>query len=182
MINRRSVPALHRACLHQRNQPGRKEPGGIWRPCPLKTDMTGFRHRRGAANRTRSLPSLKGPALRGNGKVWDRVVLCCTYQAFTHRLVMAGGADHCKSRHLFKFNESASLRTVPDRPQSDLLFLSRLPTPGTIPAWAGEPRRRPAPHSLRRAHPRVGGGTTGIGEPIGYLQRAGRWSAAMSAL
>src|SRR4051812_50034648 len=40
MINRRSVPAPHRACLHQQNQPGRREPGGIWRPCPLKTDMT----------------------------------------------------------------------------------------------------------------------------------------------
>jgi len=42
MINRRSVPALHRACLHQRNRPVRKEPGGIWRPCPLKTEMTAF--------------------------------------------------------------------------------------------------------------------------------------------
>ncbi len=45
MINRRLVPALHRACLHQRDQPGRKEPGGIWRPCPLKTDMTAFYRR-----------------------------------------------------------------------------------------------------------------------------------------
>jgi hypothetical protein len=40
MINGRSVPALHRACLHQRNQSGGKEPGGILRPEPLKTDMT----------------------------------------------------------------------------------------------------------------------------------------------
>ena len=43
MINRRSVPALHRACLHQRNQPGRKKPDGILRPGPLKTDMTAAR-------------------------------------------------------------------------------------------------------------------------------------------
>ncbi len=40
MINRRSVPALHRACLHQRNQPGGKEPGEFLRPDSLKTDMT----------------------------------------------------------------------------------------------------------------------------------------------
>ena len=40
MINRRSVPALHRACLHQTTATGNKTPGGILRPEPLKTDMT----------------------------------------------------------------------------------------------------------------------------------------------
>jgi hypothetical protein len=40
MINRRSVPALHRACLHLKIQPGEKHLGGIPRPEPLKTDMT----------------------------------------------------------------------------------------------------------------------------------------------
>ena len=40
MINRRSVPALHRACQHLKRQPGEKNLGGIPRPEPLKTDMT----------------------------------------------------------------------------------------------------------------------------------------------
>src|ERR1700739_181149 len=41
MINRRSVPALHRACLHQRNQPeGKKSAGCEFTFKPLKTDMT----------------------------------------------------------------------------------------------------------------------------------------------
>jgi hypothetical protein len=40
MINRRSVPALHRACLHQRNQPEVKAPNVDLRPSLLKKDMT----------------------------------------------------------------------------------------------------------------------------------------------
>jgi hypothetical protein len=39
VINRRSVPALHRTCLHQRWQP-EQESGGILCQEPLKTDMT----------------------------------------------------------------------------------------------------------------------------------------------
>jgi hypothetical protein len=39
MINRRSVPAPHRACLHQSNNRD-KRASGILRPTPLKTDMT----------------------------------------------------------------------------------------------------------------------------------------------
>ena len=41
MINRRSVPALHRACLHQRYQPEIKNPDENFRAGLLKTDMTG---------------------------------------------------------------------------------------------------------------------------------------------
>jgi hypothetical protein len=40
MINRRSVPALHRACLHQRYQPEIKNPDENFRAGLLKTDMT----------------------------------------------------------------------------------------------------------------------------------------------
>src|SRR5208283_6219347 len=40
MIHRRSVPALHRACLHQRRQPEVKAPDVNLRPSLLKTDMT----------------------------------------------------------------------------------------------------------------------------------------------
>jgi glyoxylase-like metal-dependent hydrolase (beta-lactamase superfamily II) len=40
MINRRSVPALHRACLHQQNKPEVKAPDVNLRPSLLKTDMT----------------------------------------------------------------------------------------------------------------------------------------------
>jgi hypothetical protein len=40
MINRRSVPALHRACLHQQNQPEVEAPDVNLRPSLLKTDMT----------------------------------------------------------------------------------------------------------------------------------------------
>jgi hypothetical protein len=40
MINRRSVPALHRACLHLIHQPERSNPDEILHPKPLKTDMT----------------------------------------------------------------------------------------------------------------------------------------------
>jgi hypothetical protein len=40
MINRRSVPALHRACLYQQNQPEVKAPDVNLRPSLLKTDMT----------------------------------------------------------------------------------------------------------------------------------------------
>src|SRR4051794_34605401 len=40
MINRRSVPALHRACLHLQHQPATKNPDGNLRPVSLKTDMT----------------------------------------------------------------------------------------------------------------------------------------------
>ena len=40
MINRRSVPALHRARLHLMQQPETEKTGGILRPDPLKTDMT----------------------------------------------------------------------------------------------------------------------------------------------
>jgi hypothetical protein len=43
MINRRSVPALHRACLHQRTQPEVKAPDANLRPNLLKTDMTADR-------------------------------------------------------------------------------------------------------------------------------------------
>jgi hypothetical protein len=42
MINRRSVPALHRACLHLIHHPEQKKPDEILRPEPLKTDMTAF--------------------------------------------------------------------------------------------------------------------------------------------
>src|ERR1700761_5018951 len=41
MIDRRSVPAPHRACLHQyEDHPGGREPAGILRLDSLKTDMT----------------------------------------------------------------------------------------------------------------------------------------------
>jgi hypothetical protein len=40
MINRHSVPALHRACLHLIHQPERRKPDEILHPKPLKTDMT----------------------------------------------------------------------------------------------------------------------------------------------
>jgi len=41
MIDRRSVPAPHRACLHQyEDQPGGREPAGILRLDSLQTDMT----------------------------------------------------------------------------------------------------------------------------------------------
>jgi hypothetical protein len=44
MINRRSVAALHRACLHQQNQPEVKAPDVNLRPTLLKTDMTAGLH------------------------------------------------------------------------------------------------------------------------------------------
>jgi hypothetical protein len=40
MINRRSVPALHRACLHLIHEPEQRKPDGILHPKPLKTNMT----------------------------------------------------------------------------------------------------------------------------------------------
>jgi hypothetical protein len=40
MINRRSVPALHRACLHQPYQPETKNPDVNFCANLLKTDMT----------------------------------------------------------------------------------------------------------------------------------------------
>jgi hypothetical protein len=40
MINRRSVSALHRACLHLIHEPEQRKPDGILHPKPLKTDMT----------------------------------------------------------------------------------------------------------------------------------------------
>jgi hypothetical protein len=40
MINRRSVTALHRACLHLIHEPEQRKPDGILHPKPLKTDMT----------------------------------------------------------------------------------------------------------------------------------------------
>ena len=60
MINRRSVPALHRACLHQRNNRNDKEPSGIMRLGPLKTDMTAFfAWRRGAQAAPFGIPWLE---------------------------------------------------------------------------------------------------------------------------
>jgi hypothetical protein len=40
MINRRSVTALHRACLHQQSKPEVKAPDVNFRPNLLETDMT----------------------------------------------------------------------------------------------------------------------------------------------
>jgi hypothetical protein len=39
MINSRSVPSPHRACLHQKQQSDKRS-GGILHPAPLKTDVT----------------------------------------------------------------------------------------------------------------------------------------------
>jgi hypothetical protein len=51
MINRRSVPALQRACLHQRKQPEVKAPDANLCPNLLKTDMTADRVRHVPADR-----------------------------------------------------------------------------------------------------------------------------------
>jgi hypothetical protein len=42
MINRRSVPALHRACLHLMQQPETEKPGGIPRPDLLIRQVPGL--------------------------------------------------------------------------------------------------------------------------------------------
>jgi hypothetical protein len=78
MIDRRSVPALHRACLHQRNQPGGKEPGGFLCPDSLKTDMTmRLAARRGPRLRSPRLDRLVGkPNSQAASPLQCRVVLC----------------------------------------------------------------------------------------------------------
>jgi hypothetical protein len=72
MINRRSVPALHRACLHLMQQPETEKTDGILRPDPLKTDMTAVPSNFGMANPSPKKIADKGecrrlPALPSRG-------------------------------------------------------------------------------------------------------------------